>query len=320
MRRGRLLGALGLALLCAPGTFLRTPMPDEMPEPKGPERVAGPSATSDPAWRVEGVWRYRADHRFFGGYSALLAIEGGRLRAFSDRGARFTFPEPDAGADAAGASPIVLQPVAEGFEEDLKDIESATLDPASGRYWLGFEGTHAFHRYTSANQPDGLRVIEDEVDWPDNGGMEAMLRLSDGRFMVLPEGGEEGLLYPSDPVDGGKPEAFAFRRPVESYAATDLAQLPDGRVLLLMRDTVLALPPFDTLLAIAPPPRAGETWAPRVALRLDAVIPSDNYEGLTTRTLADGRVAVWIVSDDNLSVLQRTLLAKLMFDPSAGSD
>jgi hypothetical protein len=147
-----------------------------------------------------------------------------------------------------------------------------------------------------------------------------MLRLADGRFMVLPEGGEEGLLYPSDPVAGARPARFAFRRPVESYAATDLAQLPDGRLLLLMRNTVFAMPPFDSLLAIGQPPRAGETWAPRVALRLDAVIPSDNYEGLATREMEDGRVAVWVISDDNLSVMQRNLLARLVFDPAADSD
>ncbi|KPP85838.1 esterase-like activity of phytase family protein [Erythrobacter sp. HL-111] len=325
MRAGRLIGALGVALLCAPGTFVRTPMAEEMPHPTGPERIAGPAPTGDPAWQVAGVWRYAADHRYFGGFSALLPLDGERLQAFSDRGARFTFVEPDsrvrgAGGRPAGRSPVVLQPVEKGFEEDLKDIESAARDPATGTYWLGFEGLHAVHRYTAADEPDGLRVLEDEVDWPANSGAEAMLRLPDGRFMVLPEGEEEGLLFPSDPVAGGVPEAFAFRPPVEGYAPTDLARLPDGRLLLLMRRTVFALPPFETLLAIGPPPRAGGTWAPQVALRLDPVIPSDNYEGLAIRPLADGKAAVWIVADDNLSVMQRTLLAKLVFDPAAEAE
>lgn len=316
MRWRRAIAALGVALMCAPGTFVRTQLPEGMPRDIAMERIAGPSATGDPEWQVEGVWRYRADHLYFGGFSGLLALDEERFVAFSDRGSRFTFAAPDADASPGGFA-VVLQPIAERLIDDLWDIESATRDPASGAYWLGFENHHTLHRYTAGHQPDGARVIEDEVDWPANGGAEAILRLADGRFMVLPEGGEEGLLYPSDPVAGAGPAPFAFRRPAASYAATDLAQLPDGRLLLLMRNTVFAMPPFDTLLAIGPEPRAGEIWAPRIALRLDPVIPSENYEGLATREMQDGRVAVWIISDDNLSVMQRTLLAKLVFDPAA---
>ena len=320
MRARRLIAALGVALMCAPGTFVRTHLPEGMPRAIAMERIAGPSSTNDPAWQVAGVWQYSADHRYFGGFSGLLALENGRLIAFSDRGARFAFPRPDPDTPSPGGSSVVVQPVPESLLDDLWDIESATRDPASGQYWLGYENFHSIVRFSAANVPEGARVIEDDVDWPPNAGAEAMIRLADGRFMVLPEGGEEGLLYPSDPVAGASVSRFAFRRPVESYAATDLAQLPDGRLLLLMRNTVFAMPPFDSLLAIGPPPHAGKAWAPRIALHLDAIIPSDNYEGLATRETEDGRVAVWVISDDNLSIMQRTLLAELVFDPAADSD
>lgn len=320
MRRKRVIAALGVAAMCAPGTFVRTDIPERLPLEIAVARVAGPSATAAPGWTLAGVWRYSDEHREFGGFSALLALEDGRLRAFSDRGSRFTFVEP--GTDAAqreggsAAPPFALQAVERGYADKLWDIESATRDPATGRYWLGFEAFHAIHRYTPASEPDRVRSLGGEVDWPDNEGAEAMLRLSDGRFMVLPEGGDTGLLYPGDPVGGASPARFAVRRPVSGYAATDLSQLPDGRVLLLMRNTVVALPPFDTLLALGPPPRAGEVWAPEVALHLHRAIPRENYEGLAVREMADGRVAVWIISDDNLSAMQRTLLARLVFDPA----
>jgi len=320
MRRKRLIAALGVALMCAPGTFVRTDLPEGLPRAIGIERIAGSSATSDPAWQVAGVWQYSADHRYFGGFSGLLTIDDDRLVAYSDRGSRFAFPQPGEDASSPQGLSVALQPEPADLADELWDIESATRDPASGRYWLGYENFHAIVRFTAAHEPDGVRVIEGTIDWPANQGAEAMLRLADGRFMVLPEGGEEGLLYPSDPVTGARAARFVFRRPAESYAATDLAQLPDGRLLLLMRNTVFAMPPFDSLLAIGPSPRAGETWAPRVALRLDAAIPSDNYEGLATREMEDGRVAVWVISDDNLSVMQRTLLARLIFDPEADSD
>jgi len=321
MRRKCVIAAIGVALMCAPGTWLRTPVPDNSPASVLVERIAGASPTRDGAWQVAGVWRYSADSRNFGGYSALLAFDEDRFAAFSDRGHRFVFPLPRAeDRTPVSGGPTAEQDVPSALEDELWDIESATRDPATGHYWLGFENFHAILRYTPGHAPDAMRVLEGEVGWPSNAGAEAMIRLADGRFVVLPEGGDEGLVFASDPVLDASAEPFDFRRPVPGYAATDLAQLPDGRVLLLMRDTVFAIPPFETLIAIGPPPRAGEAWTPRLALRLDPVIPSENYEGLAVRPLEDGRVAVWLMADDNLSVLQRTLLAKLVFDPSAERD
>ncbi len=41
-----------------------------------------------------------------------------------------------------------------------------------------------------------------------NSGIEAMVRLADGRFVVLPENNRTGLIFAADPVDGGKPASF----------------------------------------------------------------------------------------------------------------
>ena len=104
-----------------------------------------------------------------------------------------------------------------------------------------------------------------------------------------------------------------------SYAVTDLAQLPDGRVLLLMRKVAVGFPPFDTLIAIGEPPAsgAGAPWSPAIAVRLEGHVPRENYEGMTVRAAPDGRIAVWIIADDNFSVIQRSLLVKLRFDPAS---
>ncbi len=143
------------------------------------------------------------------------------------------------------------------------------------------------------------------------------MRLRDGRFVVLPEGKNYGLIYPGDPVEGAKPARFTFQSPAPGFAATDVAELPDGRLLLLMRDLVWAYPMFTSRLAIGAAPRAGGVFAPETVLQLDPTIPRENYEGVAVRPRADGRIDVWVISDDNLSVMQRTLLAKLIFDPNA---
>ncbi len=145
-----------------------------------------------------------------------------------------------------------------------------------------------------------------------------MTRLDDGRFIILPEGAEEALIFASDPVMGADAQTFAYRNPAYSHAATDMAQLPDGRVLILLRNLDFSggWPPFESKLAIGAPPVAGDEWAPEITLDLAGVIPRDNYEGLTIRPKPDGTLDVWLISDDNFSIFQRTLLVKFSFDPA----
>ena len=320
----RIAAALAVAALCAPGTFLRTEVPTSFPTDIALSQVAGPSETGTPGWRVEGVWRYSTGPtRMFGGYSALFAIGPDRLRAFSDRGTRFTFTPPDRlrsgeGGDYRDVSRQLVDP---RFANDLWDIESATRDPATGNYWLGFEGTHAIHRYSIASDFEDVRLLQGEVDWYVNSGAEAMVRLADGRFVVLAEGEEEGrsegLIYSGDPVVGDTPTRFEVQLPVSDFAITDAAQLPDGRVLLLLRSLAWDLPPFASMIAIADTPKGNETWEPAIALDLSGVLPPENYEGLAIFEESDGTLSIWVISDDNLSANQRTLVARLTFDPTA---
>lgn len=323
-RPKRLLAVLAVAVLCAPGTWLRTEVPREVPSDIALTPISGSANTPSPQWRVEGVWQYSTGPtQKFGGYSALFTLGEKTLRAFSDRGFRLTLTAPDRPDDTAEDRYVSRQALGEErLHWLLWDIEAATRDPATGTYWLAYENTHAIHRFTIASVPDGLRMLDDEVEWTDNNGLEAMLRLSDGRFLAIPEGQPYAMMWAGDPVEGGKARRIPFDNPADSYAVTDIAQLPDGRVLLLMRNVVWGMPPFASLLAIADAPAAGSeaAWAPRVILPLDGILPPENYEGLAVRQQDDGTIAVWIISDDNISVFQRTLLAKLVFDPGQSAD
>jgi hypothetical protein len=309
--------ALAVALMCAPGTWLRSDVPKTVPHEISVVQIAGPQATDMPGWELAGIWQYDADSTLFGGFSALTTLGPDRLRAFSDRGSRMTFTEPDRPNASAQLNRQFVEP---GWEWDLWDIESVTHDPETGTYWLGYEQTHTIHRFTIASKTDGLRDLSKEVDWADNSGIEAMVRLADGRFVILPEHQSEGLLFAGDPVDGGAPETFRIVVPAKGFAVTGAKEMPDGRLLVLMRKVTVSWqigwPPFESLLAIGDVPQAGGTFAPQIALRVDNVLPRDNYEGLAVRERADGRVDVWIIADDNFSVFQRNLLAKLIFAPA----
>ncbi len=305
-----------MAILCAPGTWLQEEVPNSPTKDITVTQVAGPSDLSSNGWTVEGIWHAEANNLTFGGFSALFALQEDTLRAFSDRGTRFTLTEPD---KVSSVRNVVRQIVEPGRGNELWDIESATRDPDNGTYWLGYENVHTVHRFTVASDADGLRDLDDEVDWTVNSGAEAMVRLADGRFVILPEGEREGLVFPGDPVSGVEPERFTYRNPAYSHAATDMAQLPDGRLLVLLRNLDygrLGWPPFESKLAIGTVPEPDAEWAPEIALDLAGIVPRENYEGLAIRTRDDGTLSVWLVSDDNMSAFQRTLLVKLRFDPA----
>jgi hypothetical protein len=206
------------------------------------------------------------------------------------------------------------------------DIESMTRDPASGRVWQGFESDNRIER-TDAGfgardtvRPEAMR------GWPSNAGPEAMVRLADGRFVVIAEGAGHwrdaevpGLLFPSDPVAGAEPLAFRFVLP-PGYRVVDMAQLPDGRVAILLRRIAWGLPPgFTGQLVLADPAtiRAGEPWRIEPLADLVAPLPSDNYEGLAVEPDGAGGTTLWLISDDNDSFLQRTLLLKLRWPANA---
>ncbi|MEO1221808.1 MAG: esterase-like activity of phytase family protein [Pseudomonadota bacterium] len=320
--RLRLVAALVVAAMVAPGTWLRTPITKENPKSIALERIAGAAETGAPGWQIEGVWHYStAPTLRFGGFSGLMPVGGGRLRAFSDRGFLFTFVEPDRQEEAPDQRLIAGLPLSDpSLYPRLWDIESVTRDPAPrGDYWVGFENTHAIHRFSYRTEPEKVRLIRDEVDWYDNGGLEAMERLSDGRFLIIPERRDEALILDGDPVEDWSPQPIAFESLADGFAVTDLAQLPDGRVLFLMRGVEWTnYPPFAGLLAISDPPEAGsvEPLAPEVLFRFEGVLPPENYEGLAVREQEDGTVAIWIISDDNLAAMQRTLLVKLTYDAS----
>ncbi|MEO1647226.1 MAG: esterase-like activity of phytase family protein [Pseudomonadota bacterium] len=321
----RLFKIILLALCLAPGTWLRSPLQAEYDVEITRHSVSGASEPLQNGWQRLGIWEYRSTGLRFGGFSALLVLDDNRLRAFSDRGVAWTFTEPDAPptSPASRASDRMSgelrpQSVAAQYEMDLWDIESATTDPATGEIWLGFESTHAIHKFTSEGEAADVRLLEEEVDWSGNSGAEAMVRLRDGRFLVIPEDGGEALIYPDDPVNGAAASTIDYVSPEQGFRVTEAVQLPDGRLLLILRDVVLGVPPFATRLAFADLPAEGETGAlrPEVTLDIERLAPPDNYEGLAYRARADGALDVWVISDDNQSVIQRTLLVKLRFDPA----
>ena len=190
---------------------------------------------------------------------------------------------------------------------------------------MAYERANLIERFDAELVPTG-RVRPPEMrGWPPNMGPEAITRLADGRFVVLSEGSPRwfpadlpALLFPADPIRGARAERFRFRPP-ESYRPVDMAVLPDGRVLILLRRLVVDLPPrFEAKLVVSDPSaiRPGERWSWREIAHLTEPVPMDNYEGLAVEAGEGGRLVLWLISDDNKATFQRTLLLKLLWRPN----
>ncbi len=322
MRRRKLAVALVIALALAPGTLVRTAIP------KGPvidltvtPLADLPDARQSGGFHRLGAWELNSPRIDFGGYSALLVPGGKTLRAFSDRGNQLTFTAPDQPLGQEVRSTFVWN--RGEFSNTLADIEAATRDPVTSDYWLAFENSNAVIRYTIASELGATRAPPEWQGWPENSGAEAMARLPDGAFLVLPERSTTGFLYPSDPTGDVEPVAFEFAVP-GGYHPTDMAALPDGRVLVLLRQVVWSVPPFATAIALADPRDLadGDTLDLTLLVELEAILPRENYEALALAGVAkDGTVQLWLMSDDNLSAFQRTLLAKLSWrEPDAAHE
>ena len=288
-----------------------------MPPERVLDRYLGP-------FRLERAWQVKLGIWYRGGYSALVPLPHGRFLAISDSAKYLLFAPPGEPKFQGRYGTLIG-----GKARDKREVdsESATRDPHTGEIWLGLEYLNAIVRLdrhwteTGRVRPEAMR------DWGENTGPEAMVRLADGRFVVLSEGAREwlfprtheALLFPGDPVrDPGAAQRFVVDGP-DGFVPVDMAQLPDGRVLVLMRTLIWPMPMrFAGRIVIGDPAqiRPGGTWHLTEVARLASSLPVDNFEGIAVTPRADGKLTVWLMSDDNQTVLQRTLLWKLAVDPA----
>lgn len=276
------------------------------------------------AFELVGAWHMTLGSYKFGGYSALVPLPDGRLLAISDFGRFLAFTPPGGRQRSALHGNLIRDP---RNDKRMVDSESATRDPRTGTIWLGLEFLNGFVRLGPNWAEQGRSQPRSMASWGENSGPEAMIRLADGRFVALSEGAREwlwprhhdGVVFAGDPVSQpGSGRQFTFDGP-SAFDPVDMAQLPDGRVLVLMRTLIWPLPErFAGRIAIGDPARieAGGTWHVTEVARLASTLPVDNFEGMAVTPRADGKVIVWLISDDNQTRIQRTLLWKLVVDPA----
>jgi hypothetical protein len=307
-----------------PVTFLRTPtsLRSDIAEVAVTPVAGRAGVTGELA--LTGAWELSSAHGWFGGFSALVADGEAGLIAGSDRG---WLLDLDLASPSPRAVPRSFRFVGKraGERKEVIDLESLARDPASGTLWGGFERANLVIRWAAEGSETLCRPPE-IAKWSENSGPETLVRLADGRFVMLAEGPERGsdthhraLLFPRDPAEPGAPLPFRFAAPAD-YDPVDATQVPDGRVLILLRRVRYTLPArFDTAIAIADPRaiRTGAVWQGQIIQRLSGDVFGDNFEGIAFVPAAGdpARGAAWLIADDNFSVFQKNLLLRFDWKP-----
>lgn len=289
-----------------------------------------PLNSTDPAQRQLGRltymdgWELHSDNPGFGSISSLLVDGPGQILALSDAGVLMGF---HVGASAPSRRPFIAPLPVRPQDRERPwwswDSESLTHDPASDRYWVGFELLQAICRYSPGfARVEACRTWPDIVAWPQTGSIESFTRLPDGRFIAIGEmgmtadGHHDTLLWSGDPAepDTASPVHIHYVAP-QGYRPTDMVALDSRHLLVLNRRLTLQELFTATIAMIELPahPAAGTELHATVLARLAPPLLADNFEGIALSREA-GRTIVWVASDDNHEFFQRSLLLKFRLD------
>ena len=254
----------------------------------------------------------------FGGFSGLHLAPDLTVTAISDLAHWWRAPLLLREGRLAGLGEIRHGALRDALGNPLRrgtpgDAESLARLP-NGDWLVGFERRHRILRYRDLNGPgQPFDAPAELLSAPGNGGLEGLTLLADGRLLALAE-----------QLPGAAPESrsawlgtlrgasVTWRAtsyiPAPGLEPTDAAALPDGGALVLERRFTLfggfsaRLARISAATLRGDAPLTAETW-----LDLPPDAPAENWEGVAVTRHA-GRTLVALVSDDNQSPLQQSLL------------
>jgi hypothetical protein len=330
--RRRVLGGLlagASSLIAAPGRASAAPAPEK---PVAIDVQARPLAgfeVRDSSRRQFGALEFRgglvlsSSFRHFGGISALkIQHDGASFIALSDRSwwfrGRLVYDgtRPVAIADAEMApmlGPDGRTLAARGWY----DTEALAQD--GGTLYTAIERVHQIVRFNYGR--DGLRARATPISvppafrsLPSNRGIESLvfvprgLSLAGALIAISERGLDKARNIRGFLLGGPKPGTFTVKR-IADFDISDAALLPGGDLILLERKFSWTGGLWIRLryvpLAEVRPDAVVEG---SVLLEVDLGYEIDNMEGLSVHRGPAGDTVLTMISDDNFSIIQRTLL------------
>jgi hypothetical protein len=283
----------------------------------------------DPALTQFGALRFRGGlvltslHRDFGGLSALrMSADGTRLLAVTDKGrwvrARVVTRNGRAIALAGAEIAAMLGPDGRPITNRRGWYDSEALAEDGGTVYVAIERVHQILRFDYGK--DGLRARGQPIAvppgvkaLPSNQGIECLVAPSKGQphagaLIAISERGLDAAGNILGFLIGPGGGTFSVKR-TDEFDISDCALTPRGDLLILERRFSWTR---GLAIRIRRVPLA--RIAPRAVidgpemLFADMSQQIDNMEGIAVHREASGALVVTLVSDDNFSALQRTLL------------
>ncbi len=253
-----------------------------------------------------------ADPRF-GGLSGLwLAPDGRSLLAISDHGTLWRADlehRPD-GRLAGLSGWQAIEPGRAPGDPPGRDAEELAGDGADGLV-IAYEGVHRLRRLALADLSAPARPLPTPpgLERPSNTGIEALAPLEDGAFLALVEGGvrtADGDLA-AWRIAGDQVQELGYVAS-RGFVPTGADRLDDTIYVVERKFSLLG--GFTSRIVTLPAAavRPGARLVGQVLAELRPPLVGENFEGIAARRGPDGRVLLYLVSDDNFMILERTLL------------
>ena len=275
------------------------------------------------AWR--GGIDITSPSKRWGGLSGLLvSVDGTTLTAVTDKGfwiiAAIAY---DTKGFLSGLSDGRAKPLRDTKGKKLKgktnkDAEAMTKI-ADGSILVAYERNHRIWRYPPGDNP--LRNNAEPLPEPvgieelsDNKGIEVLVTLADDSVLALAEGKDGDTVTPAFLWRDGVWAQLRYQH-LGDYRPSGAARLPNGDLLILERRVTL-LEGWGIRLVRLPAAAvfAGALLLPVEVARLLPPLTLDNMEAIDVRQNERGETLVYLLSDDNFSISQRTLLLMFAFE------
>lgn len=296
----------------------------------------GPLLPSEPGRSRFGDLVFRSglvltsDDPGFGGWSSLWrSPDGTRMVSVSDNAQWLTTGLRLGGGVMAGFADAVMAPVLGRDGVPLRHTEAfdtESLAIADGTAFVGSERVHEVRRFDWVGL--GVRALGVPVKplppeiagLPFNQGLEALAvapagHALAGALLAVAEGEfDDDTPTRGWVLTGADRFTFPVRRS-EGFNVTDMAFLPSGELLVLERHFSVRRGVACRIRRVAADAiRPGVALDGRVIFQADRHHAIDNMEGLTIHRDPDGATILTIISDDNFSPIQTTVLLEFKLD------
>lgn len=270
--------------------------------------------------RFRGGLSLTSEDAMFSGISGIEVLDDNRLIAITDNGdwieARLDLDEAGALIGVGDAQMALMrneqgEPFPQKAAGDSEDIAQMR----DGRFAVAFEQTQSIRIYDlNRDGPFGAAApgprLQGVRRLPKNQGLESIVAAENGDLIVAAEGGRgRGVPVWRAPPDAQTRVGAVSRYPLDlGYAVTSLDRLPDGDFVALERFYAPVVGGRARITRFSEADLVERAVQPRELARIEPPLPLDNFEGIAAIEMPNGVTRLYIVSDNNFSTRQRTLL------------